>query len=538
MACWQFPVWKLRSCGSTNAAELRIEIAVEDRRVWHTVDWTSPYICTGQPFENIPEVGKVLEAEVGTVGGGAATFQCNNLPIYTSVLTGTVRLWDLLNSVHPLDYQYHLRVWRKPVGGSDELIAWYTVAVEDMELTMADDDDPDTWRFQIQAVNAIHQLDEHDADVTFFNTYLDHATYDHAPASILISSPYGPGMTMTRLPLNHILHYDGAVHTWIPATDMRFFKLTDVLQAISNGIGLTTDVNNGAATEHSWEFLSYGGGADQIASFDDLYVPSCVYFASEYQHDFGLFDPEEKSDASFYSCGTLLEMLKAILVPFGMVARIAFTAAGARYLEFCELDADSGSSFAMYAPGIKFKPASRMLGGINVSVPDSYEVRIGSGGDSSTSIKCNIMTAQRIARFNRGVDATDDLTCLYRSLFVDTGGGVFENIYKINVKSAGAASSYGAGLTARYHDDNAGSVLAAAAARYWYNPYSAPATDPVGIYRRVMRRLEITVPRFVPDSELDVREYIDFQSRNWRILEKKWNLNSGFTTFICECGDW
>lgn len=533
MPVYQFPEIVLKGCGTVSADTFRITIASQNLATY-ALSWTSPTVCSEQPFTGIPGYNEQMEREAGSIGIDLGQFQCRNIEF-----TGTVRMSTLFD-YNPFDTRWHIRLEKK--NGASWDIEYQGMIAADAEIEQVDPNNEDTWRVTFDTEDSIMQFDE--VTVASAITHIPHATYDYTPTFVYIC--YNDGGSPQRAKLYRWAQVDKAgddINDWRLASELRFMRLRDICEGIADSIGLSLAINNGSDVDSDWVYYIYDGSTAVAKDFDDLYIVSAAYHSSVYQHYWTIFDVNKWSELSFYNEGSALEMLKAILTPHGLTCKMAFTTGGDRYLEIGQVQTNSGVSFASYRTPIRFKPASRVLYGISVNVANAGEYIINSSGDGATAIGCKFISANRMPDPGNGwaeesafpgLYSTRDLAALFGSLWALDGTDM-HSVYKVDVKSHGQTGASGTGITADYDDADAGLVFGKAAAAYWFNPVIA-TSDEVGIYRRIMRRMEISVGGIQTDPS--PREYLSYSSQKWWILEKKWDLQANKTTFICECGEW
>jgi hypothetical protein len=354
MSAWLFPEIYVATLTDFRYGQYKIDIATQDRSTYATPDFTSPLTATVNPFIDIPEVANTMEPEVGAFGANPGTFVCNNLAFEA----GGTRMSDVIEGYYPLDTALHLRLHWKPKGGAYSVFFWGTIQAEDIDITMPNPDDKDTWKIKFSVVDCIMQLDDYPVSSTFLDT-IPIAGYN--PSSITAAwgvSGVPTIATITTIPID-----DGTNKYAINPNELRFVKLYDIVQAISDAIGITSSV----VVNHTWQFFTRNSSADVTVAWSDLYIVRSAFHSAVYIHyPHMFFHPE--AGISFYNYGTLLEMLKAILIPFGLVARVQVTA-GVRHLEVSELQSASGITInvnAMERP-VSVNPAERVLYGMIVN---------------------------------------------------------------------------------------------------------------------------------------------------------------------------
>jgi hypothetical protein len=561
-----FPDIPVRGCGKLILGYISVELAkqtinrsgaaTDEVPAYSAVDFTSPTTIQEAIFLDIPEIAISAEPELGAFAADGLSLQCLNSSFDT-----TTRMANILFDDNPLVAVWHIRISYI----SKEDYDAYTPALrpwallfsgvidhEGGEIQMYDRDDEDSWLVEFSCSDALMQLEDSATNETFFNSYVPHGGYSFVPANgVFISWLESGSPNAQALNRFDIQVYDGDWLGFTNASPLHFILLKDLVQALSNSIGITASTNNGLAAAQSWEFMAYDGSTERSFTWSDLCIPSGVKTAiSPWYQDHGYFDAEGRSPVSFYNCGSVLEMLKAILVPFGMSARIGENSASARCMYYGEYqDFTSNTLPASYSPA-HMQEASRSLYGFSIHTPDVGDYTWGTHGDGGTAIRSAFMTANRIPNcFQWRHDPAgaepgrcDDYHALLRSLYAyDAVADKVYSIYKINVKTDGNTGNvgFGQGITAEYDSPDAAMVLARAIAAYYFCPY-LPATgsyySDVGIYRRRMRRMEFEAPGVLV-SGYGIGQYMMWNGKRWWIHEKHYDLRAATTRLICESGD-
>ena len=533
MSGWLFPAFTRPGCGTVSHSTFRISMALQSL-VDFSIDFSTLTTALYNPFSDIPEVSEEAEADAGAFSVDGGTFKCSNRLIGTAP---NIRMSDLFD-YNPFDSRWHLRIEKK--NGASWDILFQGIVEPDAQISGEKTTVPEEWVVEFECTDSLLQMDE--VTVAAVVSELPHATYDYTPTGVYICYNVSGSPARDQLTLFNMVDKAGDdVNDHRPASELRFFKLVDVIAACSRAMGLSVALNNSAAIDQDWDYIVYDGANDQSKDFSDLYIVSAVYGPSTgpvFQHYFGFFDILKYSDTSFYHCGTALEMLKSILVPHGMTAWVDFTTAGARYLAIGQLQTNNGISFPTYRKGFKYGPADRVIYGITVNVSEAGEYISGSAGDGATGIKCRFISCNRIPATeyeNSGSGKfTRDIGALVGGLWA-LHGTEMHSVYKINVKTYGQSGSSGTGITADYNDRYAGMVVGKAAAAYYFNTI-IPTTDPIGINRRLMRRFEFSINGIATSG--GPREYVDHNSQKWWTIRRSWDFKNNVTTFVCECGEW
>jgi hypothetical protein len=198
---------------------------------------------------------------------------------------------------------------------------------------------------------------------------------------------------------------------------------------------------------------------------------------------------------------------------------------------------NTGHTLTGWRRDAKLSPAERIISGIVVQTSADGEAIRGSSGDGADSIRCPYTSAQRIRRGDRWKTSqgnTDDLICLHSSLWAQSGTEM-HNVYKVEVKSHGQTGTSGTIAPPEWWAANSGMLFSEAAAVYYYNPLKA-TTDPIGVQRPQMRRLEFTVNGI--NATPRPGEYVNYLSLKWWIVDISYDLKGNSTKFICETGEW
>ncbi|MAT38387.1 MAG: hypothetical protein CL946_02150 [Ectothiorhodospiraceae bacterium] len=497
------------------------------------------------------------EPELGAFGADNVSFECVN-----TAFAGSTRMSNVLFDDDPLFSAWHVRLSYKPAGGSYSYLWQGVIDAEDTEVEMQNDSDPDTWSVKFTAVDTILQMEEKPTSLDAFGSFLTHASYSKSVSGgVYISWSDGGTAHSTALQkLDIDVYSDPARLGWRSYTKDHLYimRLTDILQALSNAIGVTGSANLGSAPAHTWKFVYYDGSADQEADFEDLAIISKVDDGvNPVIQDHGFFDSSGQSEISFYNAGSVLEMLKHILLPFGMIARMRLDSSGDRYLEYREIQDYTSNTYTEWLTPAGLNPALRGLYGIKVRQTGVGDLVTFSAGDGSIPMLTHFTTANRIPNCYQwrhdpaGAEPgrCDDYSAFLGSLwYYDAANDRIYSIYKIKVRTDG---NTGSGLFANSHifsrdydHDYAGMVMAEAMAHYWFNvgvPTTGTNSTPLGIYRRRMRGLDITVPGIKHDPAAPLHEigqYITWDGKRWWITGKRFDFRNHSTSFTAESGDW
>lgn len=520
-----FPAFQLPS-----GRWVRIDMAVQD--LTPTVGQpylTTPVVAEVNPWAEggLPEIVAAAAPDAGLMGGDSCEFTFHNVPIRPS--EDLVTLAEIIAAHRPEDRIWNIRYWvsgdSAPETFSTRPQFWGIIDSSEPTGDILRADEPTWSTYSLTARNAI-MLGEKVTVEKWISTYLLHAIYDKIPTN---------GVWIDGIPLIGILHDDGGQPTWRPWVYLRYFLLIDILHTISQAIGITGPINGigvGAGTIHSsWDFiwldspdpepvetpehidklcLACGIILDPDHLDDYSSIPPPFNGNEIYQHEYGLFDDRKLSPISFFNLGSVLEVLKRLLLPLGLVASVQVTALGERYMEVREVELDRTEEVEDLIEGMTVAEGEAAAYGFRVVTANNGELVDGESGDRSID---NIyMSATRLRLGDRWTHVrlglqdhnTDDLNCLYSSPFIwDAENQLVRNVFKINVRRDGSPA-----VTARTHmpfppavypnwNDmdwekamhEAGSVVAKACMAYYWNGNADPETDPVGIFRRYMKRL-------------------------------------------------
>lgn len=558
----------LKSCGVNAYGYLKIEMApqtitrttpyAQDRPGYGALDFTTGVTTvTEKTWIDIPDFDMLKEPEMGAMGAANGTFRANNVVVDTG--TGD-RFSDILFRSDPLTTLWHIRLSYKPAGGS-YLYFWQGfIPPDELSIEIVDKDDESTWTIEFPAVDLIQLLDDVSVNLAWFSQRLPLGTVDlTASNGINICWRDGATPNVHTLDVLDLFTDDSdevfAAGIWVkwtsPASQFRFIKIATIVQACSDSINVTEDFLS--TLEHSWDFNYYNGSADVPVGFEDLCIPAALWYSglSLWVQQSGYFDATGKSARSFYNCGSALELLKACLIPFGLVAQILPTPdTGVLFLKVQEPHTDFEETLTSWYTPAKLKPSRRALYGFKVSTKCNRDYFIGTSGDGAVAIENYFTSANGIPNCFQwshdpgGVEPgrCDDYFAALGAVYAwDATNTKVWSIYKIDVKDAGtaAANGYGTGLTFVYNDYRANLLFAAAAAAF-YNAQGYPSTGAsgsrVGIYRRYGLRLEIDVPGLLVRSAFP-GYWFEWDSKIWWIVGRKVSFKSGKTTLILEGSD-
>jgi len=383
-------------------------------------DVASGDLVEGVTYQN---VGYTTVTYEGTDYVDGQYFTATSTATYTTAGAGTVEkkmtLYDIIK-VDYVDYDVHFRVSTKTTSGGSYVVRyWGVIDLRSIELEVHDVDRPQTWNLRFGVDDCLQQLTKITA-AKWMDATLQRATYDYTCTNNYLTfindfDFAAAGLDTTYEAGKYLLesvysNADLGDHVFELATQIRYIKITDVLQSIHDLLGCeATSINDGGAWSdfHSWTFYyntanSVTPGGETIASvgIDELYVVSGFYRSSEYFEDFTFFSPlTENGQFSWKLMGDPLEPLKKICESFGMTYRTRVNSSGERYLEFMEYGKYSTTkTITSYDDNLstKLKPNEISTSGIEIVSPGSQtgsktqasNVVWGSDGTDSLKYDC------------------------------------------------------------------------------------------------------------------------------------------------------
>lgn len=468
--------------------------------------------------DGIPAIFDDAPADAGFLSLDAIEFEFHNTPIKPA--TDDTTLFDVIRQGTPPLHVWHIRVWVS--AGSTETYAtaptfWGIVDSAEPTGELPIWGDRTYWTIRMRARNQLAYLEYVTVDYWLNGPngndgYLQHATYDYVPDYTLVDG----------YQLHQIMHNDGGSANWELASTLRYFRLRDVIYSIGAAMGVTRPINDtgtGTGTVgHSWEYIWIDspdpGPTETPVTFDDLAIVSAMYRSDGNQMVFdqsqSFFDPLKLNQVSLWQFSNALEVIRYLLTPFGLQARVAVNASGQRYLEIREAEIDEEAALGSMLVGMTIEEADTAAFGFRVVTANNGE--ISDGSSEGGSVDNPFIGASRMRLDQRFIDSaphlppltrsTGDEEALYQALWAiaNVGGDdVAWSIFKVGVKRDGSAGETtrpgtepGNGsvcypqITTR---EEAGSVMAKACLAYYWNGTADPADDPVGIYRRTMMRM-------------------------------------------------
>jgi hypothetical protein len=535
-ACYRFPDVTKRKC--SQEITYRVEMARMDMSTY-AIDWSTPTAANFSPFTDIPEIEYDTDPEAGAIGSGDGTFKCLNLEFATNATMEVALLGN-----HPNDYQWVIRISRKS-GATYPILYEGIIQHRDIDMEIVKRREADTWKFTFSTKDMSSLLDNIIA--TTFLSALSH-TYDYDPIGAgkkiwICDTQQTPYVSYELVDTGY---FDGAGWSDVVPSKNRYIKLYDVLQALSDAMGITAAV----VVNHTWEFYYEKAGSEIAVNWNVLYVMrGFLLSVGVWGNQYGFFDNEKKSASSWFNCSTCMELLKRILVPFGLRAKVKYDASGVPYLKVTELITSlntytvNASTKHLYKSS-RYKPADRVLNGFIANVDNVGKYVHGGDGDSTASITCCYQSAQSMVdtrwSFNAGVTTQYDaeLCSLY---CIEAATGDIHSIHKITVFNygQGAAKDLGTNtVTSEATDADNRMVVAKAACAYYFNP-ATQTTDKVGIYRPQMRRLEITSNRIEHEyAEGDLLSWTmgSYSAIEFYIKSISFDLKEQKTKIVAETG--
>ncbi len=524
MAVFQFPNIPVDANGKMPFGYVRI--TVETWALGTSLPtFGTPTSATRSPFEDIPSVVFNTEPEAGAVGVGDITLEVEN-----RVFHSTTRFSSLLEGFHPFDSALWFKIeWSLNASAWTELFRGITLH-PDVEYIKPDTSNLDTWKYSIKVMSYIEHFETKTVN-DFISTKLLLATYNVGPFTTRICYENAGSPEVATLDEFTRLDNDGDPD-WRTASQLRWFKIEDILQAASEFL----DVPATVSVDNDWDFIIFDGSVEQAKSFGDLHIVSEVLDSGIHEQQNTFFDVGKANEISFYNAGSVLEMLKQIMLPFGNV--IAFElSAGALKLFANQVASGVGitpSADAWQIP-IEGGAAERFIEGMKVKTPNAGEYVQGSSGDGATAMKCIYMSSNRTPNdydwINKGFGTTQDTQAIYQSLWALHSGTMY-SVFKVTPKTQGSGS---ASYTANFNDPDAGLVIAKGMNHYWMNFDDKVGTNPVGVYRPVMRRVKVPLKGITNGRQGD---HLNYVSKAWFLRQIEMDLRNAKSFLTAETGEW
>jgi hypothetical protein len=409
---WKFEATGLNTLTARAAYALQVEITAQPLANWNastadqlpTPDFTTDLVTVSDfPF-TISERSLVSNIEPGCAGNAAINIEAMNIfcgadgttvasgnlvagqwyTVFTDTVTydgttyavgqrfqavtGTLtytgsgsvqRNWTLLEIVQ-IDYSsydLHIKISSKETGGAYIVKYWGIIDAASIQFEVYDKTKPETWILKFSADDCLQQLTKVTAlkwmDATTGG--LKHVDFDYSSTDCFLTYvgtwteggiPYPPG----RYYLNRAFRQDFRNETgvWYDYDTIRWIKIVDIFQSISDFLNLEANVNDGGSWSdfHSWRFYyntndtsdGVGGETLSYVGIDELYVFAAFYDGASYIESYGFFDPQIEPSAphSWKTSGSPLEVLDRICSSLGLTFRIRVNSSNQRYLEIVE----------------------------------------------------------------------------------------------------------------------------------------------------------------------------------------------------------
>lgn len=547
MAYYRFNEFKLPS-----GRWMKIELSSQDYRSSpvSTPFLDTPVDCAPNPWAEggIPSIEEEGAPDTGMLGASSVEFTFHNIYV-----NGTQTLDDILRSIAPESYIWHIRVWTRTGAsyGADPDFWGIIESSEQSGEAVAEADK--TWlTFRLTARNIL-ALGERISVNRWLSAHLTR-TYDITPSN---------GVWIDGWQLYNIFHDDGTTHGyWVkpfPSSQgLRFFRLVDVIYTISEAMGITRPINDqgqgagSVAWYHTWEYIYNDGSQDYFFDFDDLCIVSTFYHSisqpggnppiNGYDFSWTFFDPSGNSTISVYKLGNILEALKQFLVPFGLTASVRVNGSGQRYLEVREVEWESGEFGANELEGIEYTEGMKSALGMRVVTANNGEIVDGESGDKSIDNPFMGLTRIRFGErwtHNQSED-TDDLACLFGGLYIyDQANNKMLSVSKIQVRRSGFnglttrdAPGWGSLCypTSTTFTEEAASVVAKACLCYYWNGLYPESADTIGIFRRYTRTRRWKESGIAP-LDLQCGHYKTVSGAQWRLRKIQRDYLNDLTEF-------
>lgn len=406
MSVYRFDTGGLPTCGKTAGVYYRIEFATQDVSTWPLTkpSWTSPTALTNPfTFGGISVDG---EYDAGQQVLGDITLEAQN-----TILTGTTRIMSILDAIDKDATDLHVRVGWGTNGSTFVYKFWGIVDWTSLQINYGDFADQDTWLVRFTVRDSLFQLQSRSVK-NWFDEQLLHIDYDYKVAdggfyTTYIGTPPTGGATAGRWQVQDVRYTetggDGQQRQlWYAETDLRFMRISEILQSISDYLGLSTNINGGAGsligtslhtTQYGINTANPTGTTMTWGGIDNLYVLSGLY-VSGYKQE-GTFFEDDASDRNtpfaFRRWNSVLEVLKNICISLGMVCRVTVDGSSERQLTFIEVgQAEKTASYAqnLCIKGAELVPYIRGLEGAQVTVSSGSDVKRGNVSSKSVNVNC------------------------------------------------------------------------------------------------------------------------------------------------------
>jgi len=546
MAVYEFPEFAIIGHDKPVDYYIKIQIATQGfqsytgYKFYAQPSWTNPTVCTVNPFLSIPDNGEHAEANAGVMGLETGSFAFLNIPV---LATGE-RLWELLTAQNPENTCWNIRYFKRTSTGTYERPSfWGVLDMSEPPGDIPDFSDPDSWVIELNTKSPISQLEELNANWDFGNALETVVPWQNRfrPDDVFIDWPGSPAGYQN---LTFVTSDGGA--NWInprTCTYHRYVRLRDLADAVSYAL-TGRKVNDGASVNHSWTWFVRLNTAAATAVWDELYTLDLLQNSGTPNAVWGIAN-YDAGESSLRRLGSMLDVLKKVLLPYGLTARIGYTDKDAngistgvwdyRYIEVVELVDSTVATLTEEDLLVDSEQESgeRAVYGFRVSTLNSTEVS--EGAQDGETLENPWLSATRLTSGARWADTagtTDDLDALKQAVYVKWGDDLVTP-YSVTVKADGQGS-----VTVDTTNDleSGGNFYSNAALAYYFNraPYSA---DPIGIFRRYARQITVRALGLLPSvtsKQYRARTRLQIGSREYRILKHVEKPNDCLTEFVLE----
>ena len=260
---------------------IRVEFARQSLASWPlpVPDFTTNAIDCGW-ITAAPKCTFRTSPEPGTIGVSSMSLEFTNQLITNPADSTTFTLWDWLRDVDTFAEDVHVRI-----ALSTDEITWYCrfhgiAKMDSLEADVDDISEPQLWTLKFSVEDGVQQLERRSV-AQFCDEKLTHAAYDARPLMKHITFPYGrtsPTVSAGSYTIGNLKVTTNGAQVWVIGlgidpqwVDLRFFKLADIVQAVSDYMGLGTTVNDGGA----WS-LSRGNSTTTMARRTRLHSISSI----------------------------------------------------------------------------------------------------------------------------------------------------------------------------------------------------------------------------------------------------------------------